>query len=104
MITLVQLSKNLKQIREELEYSQSEICAKSGIHQPTLSNIENGKNFKIEAFLLLYNFYCQELDSNIVISKLFNVKDAYTEVLIEKLTILSDKTGAEIQKIIKTLQ
>lgn len=104
MITLLELSRKLREIREDLNYSQSEICNKAGINQPTLSNIENGKNFKIEAFLILYNFYCNELDSNTVISKLFSVNDAYTEIVIEKLTILNEKTGNEIQKIIKSLQ
>lgn len=104
MVTLEQLAKRLKNLREENEFLQSEICQKTGITQPTLSNIESGKNFNIETFLILYNFYCEILDSNTVVSKLFKVKDAYAEILVQKLRIVSEKNITEMNKIIKSLE
>jgi len=104
MISLGELSIALKSLREESGYKQSEICEKTGINQPTLSNIESGRNFNIESFLVLYNFYCESFDSNTVITKLFKVKDAYTEVIIQKLRIVSEKNITEMNKIIRSLE
>lgn len=104
MITLGELSIALKSLREENGYSQSEICNETGINQPTLSNIESGRNFNIDSFLVLYNFYCEILDSNSVITKLFKVKDAYTEVIVQKIRIASEKNNTEMNKIIKSLE
>lgn len=104
MITLEKLCSRLKSLREESGYSQSQLCSKSGINQPTISNIESGKNFNMDAFLMLYNFYCEEFDSNTVVTKLFNVSDAYTGVIIQKLKMLSEKTDIEINKIIDSIE
>lgn len=104
MTTIGELSQALKSLREENGLLQSDICQKTGIHQPTLSNIESGRNFNIDSFLTLYNFYCDIMDSNTVITKLFKVKDAYTEIIIQKLRIASEKNISEMNKIIKSLE
>lgn len=104
MITLKQLCSRLKDLREENGLLQSEIAVSTSIPQPTISNIERGNNFNIEHFIALYNYYCEKKDSNQVVSKLFNLKDAYAGALAEKLKTLSQKHSKEIENIINTLE
>jgi transcriptional regulator with XRE-family HTH domain len=104
MINLEELSARLKNLREENNLLQSEVCRATKINQPTLSNIESGRNFNIEAFLTLYNYYSERMDSATVISRLFNVSDAYTGIIIQKLKLLNEKQQLEINSLIRSIE
>jgi transcriptional regulator with XRE-family HTH domain len=104
MIHLEELSARLKDLREENNLLQSEVCKATKINQPTLSNIESGRNFNIEAFITLYNYYSGRMDSATVISRLFNVSDAYTGIIVQKLKLLSEKQQLEIDSLIRSIE
>ena len=104
MIKLEELSGRLKNLREENNLLQSELCKATGLNQPTLSNIESGKNFNIEAFITLYNYYSERMDSATVVSRLFNVSDAYTGIIIQKLKLLNEKQQLEINSLIRSIE
>tara|TARA_R110000868_G_scaffold411003_2_gene701285 strand:- start:8936 stop:9250 length:315 start_codon:yes stop_codon:yes gene_type:complete len=104
MIELSDIGEGLKKLREEIGKNQSDLCKETGLNQPTLSNIESGKNFNMDAFIILYNYYSQKSDSATVLGKLFNVKDPYTGIIAQKLKVLAEKHQLEIQSIIKTLE
>lgn len=104
MVALKDLCFKLKELREENGLLQSELAKLSGVNQPTISNIEKGKNFSVEAFLSLYNFYVEKEDSNSVVSKLFNISDPYSGILVEKLKHLGEKHQIELKKLIEYLE
>lgn len=104
MVTLEQLCKRLKELREENNLLQSELAKLTGLKQATISNLERGHNFRIDNFITLYNYYCTKYDDNKVVSKLFNVSDSYSGMLVEQLKLLSEKTTNEFLKMIETLE
>ncbi len=104
MIELESLCAKLKELRQQSGLLQSELCDRTRLSQATISNIESGKNFNIDAFITLYNFYVEIFDSNVVVGKLFDVTDAYTSVILEKLKMLSKKHQENINDIIDLLE
>lgn len=51
------VGKRLKELRNDLEFTQSYVAQILGIEQTTLSNIEKGRTAGFDVFLDLLNFY-----------------------------------------------
>jgi transcriptional regulator with XRE-family HTH domain len=104
MITLQELSTRFKELREENNFFQSQICESTGLNQSTLSNLESGKNFTIDVFLKLYNYYSELLSEPVVLGFLFNVNDPFSAIIVQKLKIYASRQNIELQNIIKHIE
>ena len=104
MITVEDLSNRFKKLREENNFFQSQICECTGLNQSTLSNLESGKNFTIDVFLKLYNYYSDLLGEAVVLGFLFDVEDPFSAIIVQKLKIFASRQNIELQNIIKHIE
>ena len=54
---MVAVSLYFRELRFAENLSQSQVATETGLHYNTISNIENSKNYNIQTFLLLCEFF-----------------------------------------------
>lgn len=103
-ISLENVSNGFKILRKKVGLSQKELSELTGLEQPTISNIENARNFNVENFLILYNFYVDKINTDVVIANLFNNTTGVKNSILEQIKLLANKHQLELQNIINQLE
>lgn len=103
-IKLESVSEKFLSLRLKHNLRQVDLGKLTGLNQETISNIERGKNYTIENFLVLFNFYSNQLNSReLLLRTLFNIK-FQNELLLNELQKLKNTQNKELDTIIKLLE
>lgn len=103
-VELDSISKQFLTLRINQNLNQNELGKLTGLRQETISNIERGKNYTMENFLLLFNFYVSKTNSKeLVLRTLFSAKFK-NDFLLCELKKLNKLNNKELDLIIKLLE
>lgn len=81
IVTVKELGKRLKLVRQKLGLSQSEVAKEINSSQLTISKVERGENVLSSSFLSILLFYSQSVNIDFLLRKEF---DPSNELLLNK--------------------